>query len=173
MDRPVHLAHLMDKSAGMAVASSASTTMSERTPPDIGLSSGEREHLTALRNSLLALHKMLIDRSRFEYERANGRVESPGEFLNILMNDPAFAWLAPFTSLIVRIDEGLAADELMTSEDVASLSGAARRLLVPDPNGVGFPKHYDDALQRDPGIVLAHREVMRNLARRTREREDG
>jgi hypothetical protein len=137
--------------------------MPERRPPEIGLSNTQREQLTALRNSLLALHKLLIDMARLDYERAHGRVESPGEFLNILMHDPWFAWLAPFTGLIVRIDEGLAADDLMTSEDVASMSDAARQLLVPAENGVGFPKHYDDAMQRDPAIVLAHREVMRHL----------
>jgi hypothetical protein len=134
-------------------------------PPDIGLSDREREQLTGLRNSLLALHKLLIDMARLDYERAHGRVGSPGEFLKIVMNDPWFAWLAPLTGLIVRIDEGLASDELMTSEDVKSMSEGVRALLVPSESGVGFPKHYDEAMQRDPAVVLAHGDVMRHLGR--------
>lgn len=133
--------------------------------PEIGLSDAERQHLTGLRNSLLALHKLLLDMARLDYERAHGRVGSPGEFLKIVMNEPWFAWLAPLTGLIVRIDEGLASDELMTSDDVRSMSEAARALLVPAENGIGFPKHYDEAMQREPAVVLAHGEVMRHLGR--------
>lgn len=139
--------------------------MPESTPPEIGLSSAEREHLTALRNSLLALHKLLIDMARLDYERAHGRVGSPGEFLKIVMTDPWFAWLSPLTGLIVRIDEGLAADDLMTSDDVRSMSEATRALLVPSESGTGFPKHYDEAMQRDPAVVLAHGDVMKHLGK--------
>jgi hypothetical protein len=81
------------------------------------------------------------------------------------MNDPWFAWLSPLTGLIVRIDEGLAADDLMTSDDVKSMSDAVRALLIPAENGIGFPKHYDEAMQRDPAVVLAHGDVMRHLVR--------
>lgn len=139
--------------------------MPDSTPPEIGLSAEERDGLAGLRNSLLSLHKLLLDMARVDYVRAHGPVGSPGEFLKIVMTDPWFAWLAPLTGLIVRIDEGLAADDLMTADDVRAMREAARALLLPAENGIGFPKHYDDAMQHDPAVVVAHGHVMKHLGK--------
>jgi hypothetical protein len=60
--------------------------------------------LSELRRHLLDLHQALVDAMRRDYERTSGRL-SDGEFLEALVNDPAFAWLRPLTALIVRLDE--------------------------------------------------------------------
>ena len=41
----------------------------------------------------------------------------------------------------------------------------ARALLVPAEEGVGFEKHYFNALQRDPDVVIAHGRMTKVFAR--------
>jgi hypothetical protein len=117
--------------------------------------------LESLRTALLALHKTLVDSERVEYEKAFGKIQSPGHFLQLLTQDPWFAWLSPLSQLIVSIDESLDADELLTARSVQALSKQASDLLTASESGAGFAKHYDEALQRDPDVVLAQSKVAR------------
>lgn len=63
-------------------------------------------NLRELRNRLLHLHKMLLDMERQRFERKSGRV-TPGELLQLVLNDPQFAWLRIISALVVEIDEVL------------------------------------------------------------------
>ena len=68
-----------------------------------------RQKLMALRMILLNLHKALLDSERTAYEISHGAIASPAAFLQLLINDSSFKWLRPITTLIVQIDETLAA----------------------------------------------------------------
>ncbi len=46
-----------------------------------------------LRHTLLDLHKSLLDAQRIRYERDHGRISTSGEFLGLVLEHPAFAWL--------------------------------------------------------------------------------
>jgi hypothetical protein len=107
---------------------------------------------------LLRLHKALLDDERLAYERVYGQVTG-GELLQLVINHEQFAWLHSISELIVSIDEMLDAEEPMTSADAESLFTQARTLLKPSEDGTDFERKYYAALQRDPDIVLAHREV--------------
>jgi hypothetical protein len=117
-----------------------------------------RQRLTNLRHALLRLHKALLDDERLAYERVYGQVTG-GELLQLVINHEHFAWLHSISELIVSIDEMLDAEEPMTSADAESLLTQARTLLKPSEDGTDFERKYYAALQRDPDIVLAHREV--------------
>jgi hypothetical protein len=116
-----------------------------------------------LRLGLLRLHKALLDKERDDYERVHGQVNA-SELLQLAINDEQFAWLRPVSELIVRIDELLDADEPATEQDAESLLAGARSLLKPSEAGGGFGQRYFDAIQREPDVVLAHREVARLLS---------
>ena len=118
-----------------------------------------QRRLSALRGSLLNLHKALVDSERVEYEKTIGKIQSPNHFLQLLTSDPWFAWLSPVSQLIVSIDEALDAKEPLTAAKVDGLVVQSKRLLVPSETGEGFSKHYHEALQRDPDVVLAHGQV--------------
>ncbi|HTL54316.1 MAG TPA: hypothetical protein VL361_01500 [Candidatus Limnocylindrales bacterium] len=122
---------------------------------------GYRQRLDAFRGLLLNLHKALVDSERVEYEKTIGRIQSPNHFLQLLTSDPWFAWLSPLSQLIVSMDEALDKKEPLTVASVDALIGQSRRLLLPSETGDGFSKHYHEALQRDPDVVLAHGEVSR------------
>jgi hypothetical protein len=123
-----------------------------------------RRRLSELREKLLTLHKALLDSERTSYELTHGPIASPGAFLQLLINDPRFAWLRPVTTLIVQIDETLAAkNPPATARDFEHLIQDMRALLSPSREENGFWKRYSGALQRDPGVAVLHQEMERQL----------
>ena len=119
-----------------------------------------KQHLQKVRDALLALHKSLIDAERVSYEQTIGKIDSPNQFLQLLLRDPWFAWLQPMSHLIVAMDEALdEVDQALTSAAADALLNQTRLLLVVSETGDEMSRHYFEALQRDPGVVLAHSEV--------------
>ena len=135
-----------------------------------------QESLTQVRRTLLDLHKALIDRERFEYEKVHGAV-SAGEMLQLLISDEQFSWLHPISALIVRTDELISqaserrrpnpARPAMTPDQVSTEAAAllrdTRELLTREDAPGGFRERYFAAMKRDPAIVLMHRAVMESL----------
>jgi hypothetical protein len=123
------------------------------------------ERLTSLRNGLLRLHKQLLDSERAAYERDVQRITSAGQYLQLVISDPWFSYLHELSEFIVLIDETLAADEPATAEDADRLTTEARILVAPDEGAAtnGFARKYFEAMQRDPNVVLAHRDIIRAI----------
>jgi predicted component of type VI protein secretion system len=114
------------------------------------------QSLTQLRTAFLALHKTLLESERVGYEQAFGTIASAGDFLQLAIHDPWFAWLRPLSEFITSLDERLEGEQHVTVRDVKDLEKRGRALLVPQESGEGFARHYFEALQRDPDVVLAH-----------------
>ncbi|MBV9082930.1 MAG: hypothetical protein JOZ62_09655 [Acidobacteriaceae bacterium] len=128
---------------------------------------GARRRLQDLREAVLALHKALLDSERTSYEIVHGPIPSPGAFLQLLIKDPRFAWLQPMTTLIVQIDEALAAKRpAATERDFEQLIEDTRALLSPSREVSAFWKRYSNAVHRDPGVEVLHIEVEKQLANR-------
>lgn len=123
-----------------------------------------RRRLVDLRTGLLSLHKALLDSERDSYERLHGRrITSRGELFQLVVSDDWFAWLHRVSELVVQIDEMLDAEEPATAIEATRVIDRVRTLLKPSEEGEGFGKHYYDALQRDPDVVLAHAAVKKLL----------
>ena len=121
--------------------------------------------LPELRAALLELHKTLVDSERISYEQTIGTIPSPNHFLQLLINDPWFAWMHPISELVVKMDQALDSKRApLTDADAEALVKQARALLVASEEGEGFPKHYFDALQREPGVVMAHAAAVKFFA---------
>ena len=121
---------------------------------------GIRQRLTDLREAMLPLHKALLEFDRVGYEATFGKIQSPFQFLKLVMDDPWFTWLTPMTQLITVMDEMLdAKEEPLTVAAVDAVAARVKTLLVATEGGEGFSRHYDEALQRDPDVVLAHAAV--------------
>jgi hypothetical protein len=128
------------------------------------VTSNSAEQLQRLRDALLALHKALVDSERVSYESTMGSVGSPNDFLRLLTSDPWFAWLQPLARVIVSMDEALEQKQPLTDEGIESLLKQTRAVLQVSESDEGSAKDYFDALQRDPDVILAHRDVARLLA---------
>lgn len=109
--------------------------------------------------ALLRLHKALLDDERVSYERVHGRIPSNGAFLQLVLDDAWFAWLRPLSQVMAKLDELGEADEFSDGLDTATLLASIRTLLTPSEEGTGFGRHYYEALQREPDVVLAHAAV--------------
>jgi hypothetical protein len=120
------------------------------------MTDSDRALLTELRRLLLPLHKTLIDWQRREYEQVHGRLQTT-QLLQVLFNDPAFAWLRTMSGLIVRIDEALEVKEPGT--ETGPLVAQARELVAPEA-GSAYAQRYHAALQELPDAVLAHRDLV-------------
>jgi catechol 2,3-dioxygenase len=128
-----------------------------------GPSQTTRARLSDLRMRLLALHKALLDDARVAYELDRGRIASVGVLLQLVINDPWFAWLHQVSELVVRIDEMTGSESTATDADARALFEQVDRLLVPSESGDTFARRYDEAMQRQPAVVLAHGDVKRLL----------
>lgn len=132
--------------------------------PDNGTDPETRRRLTDLRNGLLTLHKVLLDSESGSYTRDVAPINSRGELLQLVMNDPWFGWLHDLSLLVVQIDETLDDKVPASRDDVERYIQKSRTLLTPAEEGTGFEKRYFEALQRDPDVILAHGAMMKTLS---------
>ena len=121
------------------------------------------QRLKELRQKLLDLHKTLIDYERVTYEQTFGEIKSPNQFLQLLIQDPWFAWLHPISELVVQMDEILEGKEPLTSALVKRIFAETRNLLKASEQGQSFGRSYYEALQGEPDVVMAHAGVMKCL----------
>ena len=122
-----------------------------------------RQTLVSVRHGLLGLHKSLIVAEQLTFERVYGRIDSTGQLLQLVMNDPWFTWLHPLSNMVVRIDELLDNEDDLTTEEVAEIVFQVRALIRPSEEGDGFERSYYEALQRAPDVVMAHCEMKKLL----------
>jgi len=115
------------------------------------------------RNLILQLHKMLVDFEREGYEMINGRTTS-GQFLNVLLEDPGFAWLKEFSNLIVVVDEMFAQKDGLDGSAIDAELARMRDLVVMKDVPEDFPGKYQYALQESSEIAGKHAELKSLLA---------
>nr|ADC35810.1 glyoxalase/bleomycin resistance protein/dioxygenase [uncultured bacterium 66] len=152
----------LDLDALIAAAGAAARTDEPSSSYAI-MTDANRARLRDLRGKLLQLHKVLLDDTRVAYEMDRGRVPSNATLLQLVINDPWFAWLHSLSELVVRIDETVDPDSPATDADAATLIDQVEKLLTASENGEGFHRRYFDALQRQPAVVMAHADVRRAI----------
>ena len=108
-----------------------------------------------IRDQILELHRALIEEERKEYESAHGKT-TPGQLLELLVSHESFAWLKPFTTLIVELD-----DHEEDRLDVWLVR--ARALFSRDAAAGDFQKRYDVLVGRNPALAAAHGSVVASL----------
>ncbi len=154
----------LDVQALAAFAAAEAAEDGARTPEVPGsMTADTRAALRDVRARLLGLHKALLDDTKAAYEMDRGRVRSSGSLLQLVINDPWFAWLHPLSELVVRIDEAVEPESPATEGDAAALRDQIEQLVTPGENGGPFSLRYVEALQRQPAVVLAHADVRRAI----------
>jgi hypothetical protein len=131
--------------------------------PPPSLSAATAERLRDVRLRLLDLHKALLEDTRTAYELDRGRIATNATLLQLVINDPWFAWLRPISETVVRIDVMLLPDTLATEADATALLEEIERLLSPAESAEPFAQRYSEALQRQPAVIMAHGDVRRAL----------
>jgi hypothetical protein len=111
-----------------------------------------------LSKTLLRLHKALLDAERVAYEQRHGPISSNGEYLQLVLGHPDFAWLRHLSPLMAELDD-LADHEESKTDSIADLLASLRTLLTPVESDEAFGRRYQERLQHDPEVVLAHAAV--------------
>jgi hypothetical protein len=128
--------------------------------PDDPQRAAQRAALRETWKQLLPLHRALIDSAGADYTFAVAAPTGPGHLLQLLQDDPFFAWLKPLTSLIVDLDSLARTD--FEQADVDALVARLERLFgsTADPE---FAAHYIPILQRDVDVAIAHAAIRQIL----------
>ena len=119
-----------------------------------------RTQLKGLSKSLLRLHKTLLDAERGRYELINGKVQSTGEMLRLVLDDRHFAWLRILSGQIVLIDEFLANKQPTIETDGRSLIEQTARLLNFEDPSESFADKLQTTLQNDSNSVINYNEAL-------------
>jgi hypothetical protein len=115
------------------------------------------QFLADVRKPLLALHKAILEHERAGYEKEMGAV-TPATFLQALINNPSFRWLAPLSTVIANVDEMLDADDATPQERIGAAQGVAALFSQERPDN-GFLPHYRQLLQTSPEVLHEHGRV--------------
>lgn len=124
-----------------------------------------RKELAEVSGALRGVHKTLVAAVQVGFEKEHGRVESPGALLQLVLHDPAFAWLRPMSALIVELDE-LAEDKdsLVDATTLADVRTAIERWITDAGKQSEFSSRYLVLLQNEPDVVMAHSALRKRLA---------
>ena len=102
---------------------------------------------------LLPLHKALIDAASVAYSESGREISGPTHRLQLLQEDPFFAWIRPLTSLIVEIDTLARID--FAEEDIAGVAGKLERLFGSEAD-MEFSERYLPLLQTEVDVAIGH-----------------
>ena len=119
--------------------------------------------IEGLRHALLDLHKTLLDAQRIRYEREHGRIATSGEFLGLVLEHPAFAWLRTMSALIARFDEWMEAGEDAPQDELPGMIAALRSLIEAEGKHPTFSKPYWEIVNEVPEVLVAHVKLWRLL----------
>lgn len=120
----------------------------------------ESDEWQTVGKALRELHRLLVDIARREYEKTHLTEFAPGELLQQLTSNPAFAWLRELSELIVDLD---LAQELPAVER-DEMKPAARASIEHLFSNAHVPAHefarrYWAHVHTDPHVAMAHAAV--------------
>jgi hypothetical protein len=122
--------------------------------------SDPRANLRELASAARTLHHRLLVATQKSFEKLHGRVEGPGQLLQLAVHDPLFAWLRPLSQQLALLDE-LAEADMLHDTDAARAAGEITAVLESD----SFRSTFLVYLQSEPDVVLANAALRPLLAR--------
>ena len=124
------------------------------------LSDETRGQLKDLSKSLLRLHKTLLDATKAEYEALNGKIAGANQYLQLVIDDPHFAWLRKISSLIALIDEAVSIRRAASQPEALALLVETRILLNFEIDDDDFNDKFQMALQKNVDAVINHNDAL-------------
>jgi hypothetical protein len=120
-----------------------------------------RRKLKELSKAFLRLHKTLLDGAKTEYEAKNGRIAGANQYLQLVLDDPHFAWLRKMSSLIALIDEAVSVRRPASEEEAQALFNEARMLLNFEDADADFNDKFQTSLQKNSDAVLSYNDALK------------
>jgi hypothetical protein len=124
------------------------------------------QQLKQVRGSFLQLHKALLEAEKQSYEYTHGRIQSRGEFFQLVIGHEWFDWLRPMSQFIAHVDERLASkEEPIALTEARDLIEKARQLVYLTGDIPLEETNYYQAIQRDPDVAFMHIKATQLLSR--------
>lgn len=118
------------------------------------LTDDTRSNLKDLSKAMLRLHKTLLDGAKSEYEDQHGKIANPNTYLQLVIDDPHFAWLRKISSLVALLDEATSVRRPASEEEASALIVEAKKLLNFEDADGNFNEKLQNALQKNPDAVI-------------------
>lgn len=122
-----------------------------------------RQKLKGLSKSFLRLHKTLLEDVKAEYETKNGKIANTNIYLQLVIDDPYFAWLRKISSLIALIDEATSLRRPATETEAQELLAETKQLLEFQDADENFNDKFQTALQNNSDAVINFNEAKSHL----------
>lgn len=119
-----------------------------------------RRKLKDLSKALLRLHKTLLDAAKIEYETKFGAISGVNQYLQLVIDDPHFAWLRKISALIALVDEAASIRRAASEPDAQALLKEAQILLNFEDEDEVFNDKFQTALQKNPDAVINHNDAL-------------
>lgn len=119
-----------------------------------------RGKLKDLSKSFLRLHKVLLDGAKADYEAKNGQINGANHYLQLVIDDPHFAWLRKMSSLIALIDEATSLRRPASETEAQALLSEAKTLLEFKDADENFNDKFQTALQTTPDATIIYNEAI-------------
>ncbi len=127
------------------------------------LTGESRQKLKQLSQAFLRLHKTMLEAAKAEYETKNGTITNSNQYLQLVLDDPHFAWLRKISSIIALIDEATSRMRPATETDAQALLKEAKTLLNFEDADKDFNDKFQAALQNNSDAVLGHNYALKYL----------
>ncbi len=98
--------------------------------------------------SLLGLHKILLESQKAEYEKTYGAILNTNQYFQLVVSHEDFAWLRQLSALIASFDEILESD----SQDISAVSCEIISLLTEGANK-DFDLHLKKIIDDNSSLV--------------------
>lgn len=116
--------------------------------------------------ALREVHRHVIESERLAAEHILQRTVTPFDFLSLLANDTRFAWLQPFSKLVINVDVLLEEMQDADRAQVPMLAEKIDRLLYQDRDlNPSIARRYDRLMATDAAFVLVHARMKKALRR--------
>ena len=116
-----------------------------------------------LRLAALDLHRALLEAQRVRYESDNGRLDSTGKFLALVIRHPMFEWIRALSALIARLDGWSPGAAKAHDEELTGVQEAMRSLIRPEGRNKSFTAPYWVLVEAVPDVLVAHVKLWRLL----------
>ena len=130
--------------------------------PHSGASPEQRQFLRKVRDSLLDLHRALLEVERLAYEQVFDK-PSAFELLRLLTESPQFAWLRSVSQLIAEIDDLMDAQPPSSATAMADVTARVASLIRLESATDEFKERYREALQQSIDVAGLHADLRRML----------
>ncbi len=114
-----------------------------------------KSKLKSVSKALAVIHKSLLENEIESLERDQGQTLNPGTRLQLLINDPDFAWLRLLSQLISSVDGAIFQKTPVTQEQLDLLIKQTTDLLI-DHKNAEFSKHFIPICRTFPDLIVEY-----------------